>query len=157
MKEKDITLQENEIEVDSSMVEYIDSLTKECESWKKKYTYAIADFDNLKKRTAKDKEHGIEKGITDTVLAILPVLDDFERAFVHNELADGGKLIYKKFIVTLESFGVERILIDKDTEFDIDEHEAISKVGEGNKVVEEVLAGYKLNGKVIRYAKVIVG
>lgn len=150
-------MEEENIMVDNSIEESIEDVIKERDSWKSKYTYMLADLDNFKKRSIKDKENSYNKGVEKTVLGILPVLDDFERAFKHNELAEGGKLIYKKFVDILKNIGVERIEIGDDTDFNVDEHEAVSMIGGGNKVKDEVLAGYKMNGNVIRYSKVIVG
>lgn len=150
-------MEEENIMVDNSIEESIEDVIKERDSWKSKYTYMLADLDNFKKRSIKDKENSYNKGVEKTVLGILPVLDDFERAFNHNELAEGGKLIYKKFVDILKNIGVERIEIGDDTDFNVDEHEAVSMIGGGNKVKDEVLAGYKMNGNVIRYSKVIVG
>lgn len=136
--------------------EYISSLRSTIIETENKYTYLLAEFDNYKKRTNKEKLLMHSQGVEETVLAILPVLDDFERAFEHNELAEGGKLIYKKLVSTLENLGIEKIHIDEETKFDVDEHEAISVTGDSGVVSQVVLPGYKLNGKVIRYAKVIV-
>lgn len=144
--------------IESNVVEEsLEDVIAERDSWKTKYTYMLADLDNFKKRNIKDKESSYNNGVEKTVLTILPVLDDFERAFNHNELAEGGKLIYKKLVDAIKTLGVERIEIDEDADFNVDEHEAISMIGESNKVKDEVLAGYKMNGKVIRYSKVIVG
>lgn len=150
-------MEEENIIENNVVEELLEDVIAERDSWKTKYTYMLADLDNFKKRNIKDKESSYNKGVEKTVLAILPVLDDFERAFNHNELAEGGKLIYKKLVDAIKTLGVERIEIDEDADFNVDEHEAISMIGESNKVKDEVLAGYKMNGKVIRYSKVIVG
>lgn len=137
--------------------EYISSLRSTIIETETKYSYLLAEFDNYKKRTNKEKLLMHTKGVEDTILTILPILDDFERAFKHNELAEGGMLIYKKLDSSLESIGVERInIIENTTKFNVDEHEAISVTGDTGVISQVVLPGYKLNGKVIRYAKVIV-
>ena len=126
----------------------------------------IAEFENYKKRTLKEKAELILNGGEKTITAILPVLDDFERA-LGNETEDpttikeGMDLIFKKFIKTLEGLGVKRIETD-DKDFDVDYHEAIAMVpGMGDdkkgKVIDCVQTGYMLNDKVIRHAKVAVG
>lgn len=126
----------------------------------------IAEFDNYKKRTIKEKAELILNGGKKTITAILPVLDDFERAIADkNEDAaatrEGMELIFHKFIKTLESLGVQKIDTE-DADFNVDYHEAIAMVpGMGDekkgKVIDCVQTGYTLNGKVIRYAKVAVG
>ena len=127
----------------------------------------IAEFENYKKRTLKEKAELILNGGEKTITAILPVLDDFERALADTHTDDpdaikeGMELIFKKFIKTLEGLGVKKIdALDKD--FDVDYHEAIAMVpGMGDekkgKVIDCVQTGYMLNEKVIRHAKVAVG
>lgn len=129
----------------------------EAENWKTKYIYTLAELDNYKKRTQVDIKNKYNEGILSVILPILSIVDDFERAFTHNELAEGGKIIYKKFIDTLKSLDVNKIEINEDTEFDVNFHEAVSKIGDGNKIIDEVLSGYTMGNKVIRYSKVVVG
>lgn len=127
----------------------------------------IAEFDNYKKRTLKEKTELILNGGEKTITAILPVLDDFERALADTHTDDaqavkeGMDLIFKKFIKTLESLGVKKIDTDGQ-DFDVDFHEAIAMVpGMGDdkkgKVIDCIQTGYTLNDKVIRHAKVAVG
>lgn len=135
---------------------------------KDKYLRAVAEFDNYRKRTMKEKAELILNGSERTLTAILPVMDDMERAIANADkiddvkaLKEGMDLIYQKFQKTLESLGLKKI----DTEgadFDTDFHEAIAMVpgmGEDKKgkVLDCVQTGYKLNDKVIRHAKVAVG
>lgn len=127
----------------------------------------IAEFENYKKRTLKEKAELILNGGEKTITAILPVLDDFERALADTHTDDssaireGMELIFKKFIKTLEGLGVHKIETE-DKDFDVDFHEAIAMVpGMGDdkkgKVIDCVQTGYTLNDKVIRHAKVAVG
>ena len=126
----------------------------------------IAEFDNYKKRTLKEKTELILNGGEKTITAVLPVLDDFERAIADKTedpaaIKEGMELIFHKFIKTLESLGVKQIET-KDADFDVDFHEAIAMVpGMGDdkkgKVIDCVQTGYTLNEKVIRHAKVAVG
>lgn len=127
----------------------------------------IAEFENYKKRTLKEKTELILNGGEKTITAILPVLDDFERALADTNTDDpaaikeGMDLIFKKFIKTLEGLGVHKIETE-DKDFDVDFHEAIAMVpGMGDdkkgKVIDCVQTGYMLNDKVIRHAKVAVG
>lgn len=133
---------------------------------KDKYLRAVAEFDNYKKRTLKEKADLILNGGAKTISAILPVLDDFERALNDKTddpkaIKEGMELIYKKFVSTLESLGVKKIEA-KDKDFDVDYHEAVAMVpGLGDdkkgKVIDCIQEGYMLNDKVIRHAKVAVG
>lgn len=138
----------------------------ETEQWKDKYIRLVAEFENYKKRTLKEKSELILNGSEKTVAAILPILDDFERATADKTedpqaIKEGYELIYKKFLKALETLGVHKIKTD-DADFDVDYHEAIAMVpGMGDdkkgKVIDCVQTGYTLNDKVIRHAKVAVG
>ena len=138
----------------------------EAEQWKDKYIRLVAEFDNYKKRTLKEKSELILNGSEKTVAAILPILDDFERATADKTedpqaIKEGYELIYKKFLKALETLGVNKIETDN-ADFNVDYHEAIAMVpGMGDdkkgKVIDCVQTGYTLNDKVIRHAKVAVG
>lgn len=138
----------------------------DAEQWKDKYIRLVAEFDNYKKRTLKEKSELILNGSEKTVAAILPILDDFERATADKTedpqaIKEGYELIYKKFLKALETLGVHKIETDN-ADFDVDYHEAIAMVpGMGDdkkgKVIDCVQTGYTLNDKVIRHAKVAVG
>ena len=149
--------------------EQLDPLTaaqNEAEQWKDKYIRLVAEFENYKKRTLKEKSELILNGSEKTVAAILPILDDFERATADKTedpqaIKEGYELIYKKFLKALETLGVHKIETDN-ADFDVDYHEAIAMVpGMGDdkkgKVIDCVQTGYTLNDKVIRHAKVAVG
>ena len=135
---------------------------------KDKYLRTVAEFDNYRKRTNKEKAELIFNGGEKTISAILPVLDDFERAITNNErvddpkaLKEGVEIIFKKFVKTMEGLGVKKIETEG-KDFDVDYHEAIAMVpGMGDdkkgKVIDCVQTGYTLNDKVIRHAKVAVG
>jgi len=126
----------------------------------------IAEFDNYKKRTLKEKAELILNGGEKTITAVLPVLDDFERAMADKTedpqaIKEGMELIFKKFVKTLEGMGVKKIETE-DQDFDVDYHEAVAMVpGMGDdkkgKVIDCIQTGYMLNDKVIRHAKVAVG
>ena len=149
--------------------EELDPLTaaqNDAEQWKDKYIRLVAEFENYKKRTLKEKSELILNGSEKTVAAILPILDDFERATADKTedpqaIKEGYELIYKKFLKALETLGVHKIETDN-ADFDVDYHEAIAMVpGMGDdkkgKVIDCVQTGYTLNDKVIRHAKVAVG
>lgn len=145
----------------------MEALQEENAKLKDQLLRTIAEFDNYKKRTLKEKTELILNGGEKTIGAILPVLDDFERALAdtHTEdpaaIKEGMELIFKKFSKTLEGMGVKKIETEGQ-DFDVDFHEAIAMVpGMGDdkkgKVIDCVQTGYMLNGKVIRHAKVAVG
>ena len=149
--------------------EQLDPLTaaqNDAEQWKDKYIRLVAEFENYKKRTLKEKSELILNGSEKTVAAILPILDDFERATADKTedpqaIKEGYELIYKKFLKALETLGVHKIETDN-ADFNVDYHEAIAMVpGMGDdkkgKVIDCVQTGYTLNDKVIRHAKVAVG
>lgn len=147
----------------------LDPLAKaqqEVEDLKKQLLYKTAEFENYRKRTLKEKAELIMNGGEKTIAAILPVLDDFERALADKSedpkaIKEGVQMIFNKFVKSLESLGVKKIET-QDKDFDVDYHEAIAMVpGMGDdkkgKVIDCVQTGYTLNDKVIRHAKVAVG
>ena len=135
---------------------------------KDKWLRAVAEFENYRKRTLKERAELILNGGEKFITAILPIIDDMERAIESGAKTDdpevireGMTLIYQKFMKTLEAQGVSRINTE-DADFDTDVHEAVAMVpGMGNdkkgKVIDCLQQGYKLNDKVIRHAKVAVG
>ena len=144
----------------------LDKAEKEIEQLKDQYLRARAEFENYRKRTIKEKAELILNGGEKTITAILPVLDDFERALADTTedpeaIKQGMELIFHKFVKTLEGLGVKKIETE-DKPFDVDYHEAIAMVpgmGDDKKgmVIDCVQTGYMLNDKVIRHAKVAVG
>ncbi len=135
---------------------------------KDKYLRSVAEFDNYRKRTLKEKTELILNGSEKAVTAILPILDDMERAIENSAktddpavLKEGMELILQKFIKALEGMGVKKI-DTADADFNTDFHEAIAMVPDmgddkKGKVLDCVQTGYMLNDKVIRHAKVAVG
>ncbi len=133
-----------------------------------KYIRLFSEFDNYRKRTLKERIELSKTASEDLIIALLPVLDDFERALQAFDKTDntesikeGTNLIYYKFKSVLESRGLEQMK-SHGKEFNTDYHEAITSIpapskDKKGKVVDEVEKGYLLNGKVIRYAKVVVG
>ena len=158
----------DEMTAEPTIEEQLEAAKKEVEQYKDKYLRAVAEFDNYRKRTLKEKAELILNGSEKAVGAVLPILDDMERAIANGEktddpqvLREGISLIYAKFQKVLESLGVKEIET-ADADFDTDVHEAIAMVpGMGDdkkgKVLDCVQKGYKLNEKVIRHAKVAVG
>ena len=148
--------------------ESLAELNKKLEELNDKYLRLAAEYDNYRKRTLKEKMELTKSAGESLILALLPVIDDFDRALAHlDEAKDmeamkkGILLIYSKFKEFLSQQGVKEIeATNKD--FDIDHHEAITKIPAPEedmkgKVIDTVEKGYMLNDKVIRFAKVVVG
>jgi molecular chaperone GrpE len=134
-----------------------------------KYLRLYSDFDNFRKRTLKEKIEQSKYASADIIIKLLPVLDDFERAIkafdgtseAGQAQKDGMVLIYNKFRTILNQQGLEPMRTAGES-FNTDFHEAITNIPAPapelkGKIVDEVEKGYLLNGKVIRYAKVVVG
>ena len=156
---------------DSENSEEQDPLEKaqaEIAELKNQLLYKVAEFENYRKRTLKERAELILNGGEKFITSILPVLDDMERAIENGAktddpevLREGMTLIHQKFMKTLESQGVSKIDTEN-ADFDTDLHEAVAMVpGMGDdkkgKVIDCLQQGYKLNDKVIRHAKVAVG
>ena len=156
----------DEMTAEPTLEEQLEAAKKETEQYKDKYLRAVAEFDNYRKRTLKEKAELLLNGSEKAVCAFLPILDDFERAIADktedvNAIKEGMQIIFNKFNKTLESLGVKKIETEG-KDFDVDFHEAVAMVpGMGDdkkgKVIDCVQTGYQLNDKVIRHAKVAVG
>jgi molecular chaperone GrpE len=159
---------EQEQTIEEQLQAEVDKLNQELEDYKDKYLRLSAEFDNYRKRTMKEKAELILNGGEKTITAILPVLDDFERALVTMQKAtdvdavkEGVALIYNKFVQILGQNGVKAIET-KEKELDTDFHDAIAIIDAPSeelkgKILDCVETGYMLNDKVIRHAKVVVG
>ena len=146
----------------------LEAALNEIAQLKDKYLRSVAELDNYRKRTLKEKAELILNGSEKAVQAILPIIDDMERALANSEktedaevLKEGMKLIYQKTNKIMEGLGVKKI-DTTDADFDTNFHEAVAMVpGMGDekkgKVLDCVQTGYTLNDKVIRHAKVAVG
>ncbi|MBO7068659.1 MAG: nucleotide exchange factor GrpE [Bacteroidaceae bacterium] len=157
-----------EAEKELSVEEQLEAAKKEIEELNDKLLRKIAEFDNYRKRTLKEKTELILNGGEKTIVTILPVIDDMERALKNmknaddvNAVLEGVELIYKKFMDILGKQGVS-VIETKDADFDVDVHEAIAQLPAPaeelkGKVMDCTLTGYKLNDKVIRHAQVVVG
>jgi len=190
MEEKDINLEEQELTTDDmaegnptdevaeeksdnkeeqdESVDPLKAAEAQIADLKDKYLRQVAEFDNYRKRTLKERAELILNGGEKTITALLPILDDMERAIANGKntddpqvLREGMQLIYQKLMKALEAQGVSKIETE-DADFDTNLHEAIALVpGMGDdkkgKVIDCMATGYKLNDKVIRYAKVAVG
>ena len=148
--------------------EQLEAANKEIANLKDQLLRKIAEFDNYRKRTIKEKTDLILNGGEKTITTILPVIDDMERALKTMQNAEdvsavveGVELIYKKFMDILGKHGVS-VIDTKEADFDVDLHEAIAQIPAPTpelkgKVMDCTLTGYKLNEKVIRHAQVVVG
>lgn len=133
---------------------------------KDKYLRLLADFDNHKKRVAREKLEWIQNASKDTMSALLPVLDDFDRALKSADaqgetFPEGVVLIYNKLFNTLHARGLKP-MDSNGLVFDPEWHEAITEIAVADdamkgKIIDTVETGYLLNDKIIRYAKVVVG
>lgn len=153
---------------EQSEQDLLEAAQAEIAELKKQLLYKVAEFDNYRKRVIKEKADLILNGGEKIITAILPVMDDMERAIEQMQKAEdvqavveGVILIQKKFMGILEKQGLKAI-DTKDAAFDVELHEAIAQFPATtpemkNKVVDCTLKGYKLNEKVIRHAQVVVG
>jgi len=178
-KEQEVTEEPNEElkqeETSQDEAQASDESQQAGEDWEKKYHESndkfvrlYSEFENFRRRTAKEKLELIGSASGDLVKELLPVLDDMERAIASNKTAEdidtvkqGFELVYNKFLKTLQSKGLEAADVVGDT-FDAEIHEAIAKIPAPEKklkgkVVDVVEKGYSMNEKVLRYSKVVVG
>ncbi|MDE5800291.1 MAG: nucleotide exchange factor GrpE, partial [Paramuribaculum sp.] len=162
--------------IEESELSEIDSLCKQLaeekvklEKEKKEYLFLMAEFDNFRKRTLKEKSELIKNAAESVLKGLLPIVDDFERGLQASATSDdaeavrqGMELIYSKLVKYLEQNGV-KAMDTNGADFDPDRHEAIAMVpapseDQKGKVIDTVAKGYTLNGdKVLRFAKVAVG
>jgi molecular chaperone GrpE len=148
--------------------EEIDRLKAEVQDLKEKYLRQVAEFDNFRKRTAKERLELIQTAGKDVITSLLDVVDDYERADKQlqangdlNGFKEGVQLVFTKLKNTLQSRGLKPMQT-LGTDFNPDIHEAITEIPAATeelkgKVVDEVVKGYYLNDKIIRFAKVVVG
>lgn len=160
--------EKRELTPEEKLTEELEKAQRAIEEQKDKYLRLSAEFDNFRKRTVKEKAELIKNGGEKAINAVLPVLDDLERALQNMEktedvkaIYDGVNLIYQKFLKNLHQEGLEK-MEPVGADFDTDYHEAIALVPaqseeQKGKVLDCVQTGYKLNDKVIRHAKVVVG
>lgn len=161
--------QENaELTKEEELQKELDEANEKVAMLEDKYLRQVAEFDNYRKRTIKEKAELIKNGGERAIESILPVLDDFERALSNmakdenaTEIMTGVELIYNKFVGILKQNGLQKIETEGAV-FDTDFHEAIAMIPTPDenlkgKVLDCVQPGYTLNEKVIRHAKVAVG
>jgi len=145
-----------------------EKLEEELSAEKDKYLRLFAEFENYKRRTAKERIELFKTANTDIMMSMLPVLDDFDRAWIEIEKSDdenlkkGVELIRTKLKSTLESKGLTLLDVRKGDDFNADFHEAITQIPAPSddlkgKIVDVIEKGYKLGDKIIRYPKVVIG
>ncbi len=181
MEEKDIIATENEemnINADADVPgnthltnpggeDAMEKIRVELEEQKDKYLRLFAEFDNFKRRNAKERMEMIQTAGKDVIISLLEVMDDCDRAEKQIEESDdiaankkGVQLVFNKLRNTLQAKGL-KAMESVNTAFDVEKHEAITEVEVAEnmkgKVVDEVERGYFLNNKLIRFAKVVVG
>lgn len=145
----------------------INKLKEEVASSKDKYIRLYSEFENFRRRTAKEKLEMVQSANEQLIKSLIPVLDDFERAEKSfsektDKDAEGFKLIQSKFKKVLDLYGVKAMDVKQGSDFNTDLHEAITQVPAPDpalkgKVVDVVEKGYMLADKVVRFAKVVVG
>ena len=181
MEEKDTITQNEETNINAdgdtldttnssneSIDNTIEKIQAELNDQKDKYLRLFAEFDNFKRRTAKERIELMQTASKDVVVSMLEVLDDCDRAEKQLEtsedvaqIKEGIQLVFAKLRSTMASKGV-KAMESIHTSFDVEKHEAITEIPSPtedliDKVVDEVVKGYYLNNKIIRFAKVIVG
>ena len=157
-----------ELTAEEKLQKELDEANEKVATLEDKYLRQVAEFDNYRKRTIKEKAELIKNGGERAIESILPVLDDFERALNNMakdenaaEIMTGVELIYNKFVGILKQNGLQKIETEG-ADFNTDFHEAIAMIPAPNeslkgKILDCIQAGYTLNDKVIRHAKVAVG
>ena len=164
------TSQENEAPLteEEKLAQELEKANEQIEEQKDKYLRLSAEFDNYRKRTIKEKAELILNGAEKTITAILPILDDMERALKNMDkmedvaaVKEGVDLIFQKFVKILGEQGVKKIETEN-ADFNTDLHEAIAQVPAPSdemkgKIIDCVKTGYTLNEKVIRHSQVAVG
>jgi molecular chaperone GrpE len=165
---QDSTIETTENQEDSQKSEntsdtgVLAELQKQLEESRNKYLYLFSDYETLKRNAARERLDLMSMAGRDIMTALLPILDDFDRAAKNNALSEGTALIHHKFAHTLKSKGLSSLEAKAGDEFDADQHEAVAEIPAPSeeakgKFVDILEQGYTLGGKIIRHAKVVVG
>ena len=158
---------DNSTDLNKNQTEEV-SLDDQIKEEKDKFLRLFAEFENYKRRTAKERIELFSTASEEVMISLLPVLDDFDRASVEiekdkdNEILNGVLLIKNKLFDSLKSKGLDLIEVKKGDEFNADDHEAVTQIPAPNKkmqgkIIDVIEKGYKLGEKVIRYPKVVIG
>ncbi|GAA3782462.1 MULTISPECIES: nucleotide exchange factor GrpE [Corallibacter] len=169
-KKEDIAVEQAEEQVVNQENEQTteEKLQEELNKEKDKFLRLFAEFENYKKRTSKERVELFKTASQEVMLALLPVIDDFDRAYVEiakteeKELLKGVELISNKLKTTLKAKGLEEIELNQGDVFNADIHEAITQIPAPNddlkgKIIDVIEKGYKLGDKIIRFPKVVTG
>lgn len=137
-------------------------LQQQLEESRNKYLYLFSDFDNFRRNTARERLDLMQTAGRDIMAALLPILDDFDRAAKNNGLTEGLALIHQKLQHTVESKGLKKLAVKTGDAFNPDLHEAVAEVPAASeelkgKIVDILEQGYSLGDRIIRFAKVVVG
>ena len=158
---------DNSTDLNKNQTEEV-SLDDQIKQEKDKFLRLFAEFENYKRRTARERIELFSTASEEVMISLLPVLDDFDRASVEiekdkdNEILKGVLLIKNKLFDSLKSKGLDLIEVKKGDEFNADDHEAVTQIPAPNKkmqgkIIDVIEKGYKLGEKVIRYPKVVIG
>jgi molecular chaperone GrpE len=140
----------------------VEALRQQVEEAKNKYLYLFSDFENFKRNAARERIDLMQTAGREVLTALIPVVDDFDRAAKNGALSDGTQLIVQKFITTLKSKGLVQVETQIGDAFDADRHEAIAEIPAPTeelkgKIVDIVEPGYQLGDRIIRFTKVVTG
>lgn len=167
--DEQVDAKQEEIAQELEEINVEEKLEGELQQEKDKFLRLFAEFENYKKRTTKERIELFKTAGQDVMVAMLPVLDDFERALNHIEedkeaedLRKGVLLIYQKLLKALEQKGLSPVEVAKGDVFNADNHEAITQIPAPSddlkgKIIDVVEKGYKLGEKIIRFPKVVIG
>ena len=153
---------ENQTPANDSGPDPLAELQKQLDESRNKYLYLFSDFENYKRNAARERMDLISTAGRDIMAALLPILDDFDRADKNGALSEGTALIHQKLAHVLRSKGLTSLDAKAGDEFNSDSHEAIAEIPAPTeetkgRIVDIVEQGYMLGGKIIRHAKVVIG
>ena len=140
----------------------IQELEQQLEESRNKYLYLFADFENMKRNAARERNELVKTAGRDILTALLPVLDDFDRAARNGALSEGTTLIHQKLSSTLKHKGLTQLETQPGDAFNADLHEAVAEIPAASedlkgKIVDILEQGYSLGDRIIRFTKVVVG
>lgn len=154
--------QDNNVPAPKEAPDALAELQKQLDESRNKYLYLFSDFENYKRNAARERIELIGTASRDIMTALLPILDDFDRAAKNSALSEGMALIHQKLANTLKSKGLASLETQAGDEFNPDQHEAVAEIpapteDAKGKIVDILAQGYSLGGRIIRHAKVVVG
>ena len=165
-KKKEIKSKKSPSKATAKQAEVNEEVKNELKTEKEKFLRLFAEFENFKRRTAKERLELFSTASEEVMVALLPILDDFDRASnaieSENELVTGFVLIKNKLVDTLKSKGLSQFDVNIGDEFNADIHEAVTQIDAPNKkmkgkIIDIIEKGYQLGEKIIRYPKVVIG